>query len=87
MALGVFYRNQSAASIFRGSFARTPLDCLHWEVFVDWDGDKSNMDFKPYLDIKPEALRNVLRGVLKDMPWLSLPEDMPTVTTASPCSG
>ena len=37
------------------------------------------MDFKPYLDIKSEALRDFLRVVLKEVPGLSLGEDMPTV--------
>lgn len=33
-----------------------------------------------YLDIKSEALRNVLREVLKNVPEQSLRDDMPTVT-------
>ena len=41
--------------------------------------DKSNMDFTSYLDIKSEALRDVLRELLEDVPGISLCDDMPTV--------
>ena len=33
-----------------------------------------------YVDIKLEGLRDILRIVLKDIKWLSLGEDKPTVS-------
>ena len=42
--------------------------------------DKTSLKSTTYVDIKSEGLRDILRIVLKDIKWLSLGEDKPTVS-------
>jgi hypothetical protein len=41
--------------------------------------DKASLKSITYIDIKLEGLRDILRIVLKDIKWLSLSEDKPTI--------